>query len=74
MGAIFAIIYIVVAAQFVRKFRPTAFTFTDWNKLAVDVLLTLGAAFTIVPFLFCLEALKMLSGLFLGGGAVRNRH
>ena len=74
MGTIIAIIYIVVAAQYVRKFRPTAFTSTNMGKLVVDVLLTLGGAFTVVPILFCLEALKMLFGLFLGGGAVRNRH
>ncbi len=73
MGAIFALIYIAVAAHYVRKFRPTAFTFTDWNKLAVDVLLTLGAAFTIVPFLFCLEALKMLFGLGIGAIGGRRR-
>ena len=73
MGLIFAIIYIVVAAQYVRKFRPTAFTFTDWNKLAVDVLLTLGAAFTIVPILFCLHALNALFGLGMGAIGGRRR-
>lgn len=73
MGLVFAIIYIVIAAQYVRKYRPTAFTFTNWSKLATDVLLTLGAAFTIVPVLFCLAALKMLFGLGLTCMAVRNR-
>lgn len=73
MGAIIFIIYIAVAAQYVKKFRPTAFTFTNWNKLLLDVLLTLGAAFTIVPVLFCLAALKMLFGLGLGCLAVRRR-
>lgn len=73
MGAIFTIICIAIAAQYVRKYRPTAFTFTNWNKLVVDVLLTLGAAFTIVPVLFCLAALKMLLGLGLTCMAVRNR-
>ncbi len=73
MGTIIAIIYIAIAAQYVRKFRPTAFTFTNWHKLAVDVLLTLGAAFTIVPVLFLVEALKMLFGLGLGCLAARRR-
>lgn len=73
MGAIIAIIYIGIAAHYVRKIRPTAFTSTNMGKLVVDVLLTLGGAFTVVPILFCLHALNMLFGLFLGGGAVRNR-
>ena len=73
MGTILFILYIVVAAQYVRKFRPTAFTFTNWSKLAVDVLFTLGLACTIVPVLFLFEALKMLFGLGCGCAAARRR-
>ena len=73
MGAIIAIIYIVVAAQYVRKFRPTAFTSTNMGKLVVDVLLTLGGAFFVVPILFCLHALNMLFGLGMGAIGGRRR-
>ncbi len=73
MGILFIILYIVVAAQYVRKFRPTAFTCTNWNKLALDVLLTLVLAFTIVPVLFLFEALKLLLGVGLGCIAARGR-
>ena len=66
MEMILTLIYIGIAASYVKKWRPTAFTFTSGGKLAVDVLLTLGAAFTIVPVLFCLTALKTLCGVGLG--------
>lgn len=73
MGAIIAIIYIGIAAHYVRKLRPTAFTSTNLGKLVVDVLLTLGGAFTVVPVLFCLHALNTLLGFGLGavGGGRR---
>ena len=73
MAIIFFILYIVVAARYVTKFRPTALTCTNWNKLGVDVLLTLVLAFTIVPVLFLVEALKMLFGVGLGCIAARGR-
>ena len=73
MGAIIAIIYIGIAAHYVRKIRPTAFTSTNMGKLVVDVLLTLGGVFTVVPILFCLHALRMLFGLGIGAIGVRSR-
>ena len=73
MGAIIAIIYIGIAAHYVRKIRPTAFTSTNMGKLVVDVLLTLGGAFTVVPILFCLHALNALFGLGLGAIGGRRR-
>ena len=73
MGIVIAIIYIGIAAHYVRKIRPTAFTSTNMGKLVVDVLLTLGGAFTIVPILFCLQALNMLFGFGLGAIGGRRR-
>ena len=73
MGIIIAIIYIGIAAHYVRKIRPTAFTSTNMGKLVVDVLLTLGGAFIVVPILICLQALNMLFGFGMGAIGGRGR-
>ena len=73
MGIVIAIIYIGIAAHYVRKIRPTAFTSTNMGKLVVDVLLTLGGAFIVVPILICLHALNMLFGFGMGAIGGRGR-
>ena len=73
MGIVIAIIYIGIAAHYVRKIRPTAFTSTNMGKLVVDVLLTLGGAFIVVPILICLPALNMLFGFGMGAIGGRGR-